>query len=196
VDGDVTIFSPKEKKTDFGFIFYPGGKVQYSAYSLLLKNIAKMGYKTFLIKMPFNLAVFNPDAAKAVIEKNSDIKKWAIGGHSLGGVMAANFAKNNTAVIDALVLYASYPSSNMSETGVKVLSLVGTLDGFVKKEKFENSKMNLPAKSVFFEIFGGNHSNFGDYGFQKGDNESSISKEEQQRIIIDQTVAFFEEVGK
>ena len=144
--------------------------------------------------MPFNLAVFNSNAANAVIERHSEIHSWTISGHSLGGVMASNFAKNNTGLIEGLILFASYPSENISKSPLKVLSIYGDLDGFVKQEKYEKSKLDLPSTAVFNVIKGGNHCNFGDYGFQDGDNQSTISKKQQQSEIILAVVNFLKTI--
>ena len=43
-----------------------------------------------------NLAVLDLNAAKGIPEQYPQIKHWYIGGHSLGGSMAASHAANNT----------------------------------------------------------------------------------------------------
>jgi len=52
-------------------------------------------------------------------------------------------------------------------------------------EKINNSKDKLPDDTDWVEIKGGNHSQFGWYGFQDGDNEAEISREKQQSMIVD-----------
>jgi len=49
-----------------------------------------------------NLAVFAPDRASDIISAYPDIHSWVIGGHSLGGSMAANFARNNPSLVKGL----------------------------------------------------------------------------------------------
>ena len=53
-----------------GVIIYPGGKVEYTSYIPLANQIAAQGYACFIVKMPFNLAVFGINKADDVIEKN------------------------------------------------------------------------------------------------------------------------------
>ena len=53
----VTVFAPEEPSA--GFIFYPGGKVEHTAYAPLLRACAERGVLCVLIRMPFNLAVFD-----------------------------------------------------------------------------------------------------------------------------------------
>ena len=49
----VTVFAPEDPST--GFIFYPGGKVEHTAYAPLLRACAERGVLCVLIRMPCNL---------------------------------------------------------------------------------------------------------------------------------------------
>ncbi|MBE0687196.1 MAG: hypothetical protein IH585_14495, partial [Anaerolineaceae bacterium] len=88
-------FSPANRTPTSGLIFYPGGRVDYRAYSPLMREIANGGYSVFLVKMPLSLAVFGINRADAVLAANPEITTWFIGGHSLGGAMAASYIYNN-----------------------------------------------------------------------------------------------------
>ncbi|MGH4140239.1 alpha/beta fold hydrolase [Clostridium sp.] len=190
-------FTPKIATTT-GFIFYPGGKVDENAYAPLCKSIAKQGYKVVIVPMPLKLAVFGKNRATDVEALYPEIKNWAIGGHSLGGVMAANYAYKNPSSIKALILYASYPqnSNNMSSQNIIVLSTWGSKDGVADINKIKGSKKLLPRNSVFQSIEGGNHGQFGNYGIQKGDNIPNISTNEQQQIAVKSTVAILLKISK
>ena len=195
--GKYITFTPKVT-TDTGFIFYPGGKVEEEAYATFCKRIAKEGYKVVIVPMPLKLAVLGGNRANNVIGDYPEIKNWAIGGHSLGGVMAANFAYKNPSSIKALILYASYPqdSNNMSTQDIKVLSSWGTKDGVADINKIKAAENLLPKDSIFQSIEGGNHSQFGNYGFQKGDNASNISTNQQQQIAVKSTIDILEKISK
>lgn len=185
-------FIPKNKEINKGFIFYPGGKVSEEAYSLLAKGIADEGYLVVIVPMPLDLAVFSPNKAEKVVEKYSDIDVWAIGGHSLGGVMASKFASENNN-IKGLALYASYPSGDeLKDKEIEVVSIYGSEDGVADLEKIR--KANLPKNSTLFEIKGGNHAQFGSYGEQEGDNKATISSEEQIKEAVDITVKMLEKL--
>jgi predicted esterase len=188
VSVDKTImFSPVTISAPIGFIFYPGGKVDEKAYSYIGQGIAEKGLYVFIVQMPLRLAVFNPNAANTVIKENPEINNWVIGGHSLGGSMAASFAFNNPEAISGLVLLASYPagSDDLSKSGIRVISFTGTNDGVLNKESFKSSGKLLPGNTIMVSIPGGNHSQFGDYGFQSGDNKAEISIEQQHKIVVD-----------
>ena len=58
----VLAFEPQNPSA--GFIFYPGGKVEYTAYIPLMSALAEEGILCILIKMPCNLAVLDMNAAK------------------------------------------------------------------------------------------------------------------------------------
>lgn len=190
---DSIVFTPKGIEPDTGLIFYPGGRVDYRSYAPVLHEIAASGYLVVLVPAPLNLMVFNPNKADDIIHQFPDIAHWAIGGHSLGGAMAAQYAGSHIDTIDGLVLWASYPASNndLSESGLKVLSIYGTLDmGGV--EPFNDSRALLPADTTWVVIEGGNHAQFGNYGPQPGDNPATISASDQQAQVVRATMEFLD----
>jgi dienelactone hydrolase len=136
--------------------------------------------------------VFDPGAAADVISAYPEIKNWAVGGHSLGGAMAANFAHKNPAQIDGLFFWAAYPASsdNLSGQDINVISIYGTLDGLATGDKINASRPLLPADTTWVAIEGGNHAQFGWYGEQPGDNPATISREEQQAQVIEAMFKF------
>lgn len=186
------IFEPNGKTADTGFIFYPGGRVVAEAYAPLAHDLAMEGYLVVIVPMPLNLAVFGVGSADSVITAYPEIEHWALGGHSLGGAMAANFVKANPDKIDGLVLMASYPQASdtlADDADLTVASIYGTLDGLANPAKIEAAKAYLPADTLFTAIEGGNHAQFGWYGDQAGDNPATISREDQQRQIFEATLA-------
>lgn len=66
-------------------IFYPGGKVEETAYAPLLHALAERGMDCCLVSMPFRLAVFGVNKADQVMAQY-DYAHWYIGGHSLGAL--------------------------------------------------------------------------------------------------------------
>jgi hypothetical protein len=190
------IFKPVGQEPTTGYIFYPGGKVDPRSYAPMAQTIAEEGYLVVIPPMPLNLAVLSPGEAADVIAAFPEIETWVIGGHSLGGSMAANYAKKHPDQISGLVLLASYPakSDDLSQSDLMVLSMYGTNDLVADYEKIEASKALLPADAQFIPIEGGNHAGFGWYGPQAGDGEATISREEQQAQVVQATVDFLKEV--
>ncbi|WP_404432270.1 alpha/beta fold hydrolase [Sutcliffiella horikoshii] len=185
-------FFPTEENDVAGIIFYPGGRVEAAAYAPLGKMLAEEGVPFIIAKMPLHLAVLNPDKADKIIEKYDD-REWVIAGHSLGGAMAANYVKNNPDKVTGLILMAAYPSEDDDLTSFKgdVITFEAQLDGVIDEEKLTKADSRLPSQMYTFIIQGGNHSQFGDYGLQKGDNEASIPKEEQWERIVQGIVRSF-----
>jgi hypothetical protein len=184
-------FTPTQGDITAGFIFYPGGKVPPSAYAPYGQAIAEQGYLVVMPAMPLQLAVFNVNVATDIMAAFPEINHWAVGGHSLGGAMAANFAHNNLDRVDGLVLWASFAqeSDSLAMTDVTVTSIYGTLDGLATPEKIDNSRAALPADTVFVALEGGNHAQFGWYGDQAGDNPATLSRSEQMAQTVEATVA-------
>ena len=85
VGKDYTVFYPEpDKNKNKGLIFYPGGKVEETAYAPILNRLSGEGITCVLIKMPFHLAVFDVNAADGIMEQFPEITSWYMGGHSLG----------------------------------------------------------------------------------------------------------------
>ena len=175
-------------QTDFGWffdgpsrenalIFYPGGKVEETAYAPLLRLLAGQETDVFLVKMPLRLAVLSPDRADAVLERYH-YDNWYLGGHSLGGAMAARYAAGHGGQLRGLLLLAAYPTRALPE-GLRVLSVYGSEDGVINREKLAAGEQFFPAGVQICEIPGGNHAQFGSYGPQTGDGDARISPEEQ-----------------
>lgn len=187
---NMIVFTPENNITDKGLIFYPGGKVDYLSYIPLMEKIAKEGYTCFLLKMPLNLAVFDQNAADKPIDEYGDIKSWYISGHSLGGAMASIYASKNLDKIDGLVLLGAYPAANLSSSDIGMISIFGSEDKILSKDSFEKNKSNGPKDSIYFEIKGGNHAYYGNYGNQNKDGIATITPEEQQDITAKKIVDF------
>ncbi len=178
LDGESIAFVPNiDYKT--GIIFYPGGKVEHTSYIPLMKSLASRGILTVLVKMPFNLAVFDIDAADGIQNSFENVEHWYMAGHSLGGSMACEYALDNADAFDGIILLASYSAADLSKTDLRVLSIYGSEDKVLDKEKYESSKVNLPSDFTEHIINGGNHAQFGSYGEQKGDGVSIISDKKQ-----------------
>ena len=176
---DNTMFFQPVENAKAVFIFYPGGKVEYKAYEPLLKRLSDKGIACFLVKMPFNLAVFNINAAEKVINQFPEIEDWYIGGHSLGGAMAASFLEKNQDDIRGLILLAAYSTTDFSDTDIEILSIFGSEDKVLNLEKYAEYKPNFSKNTREFVIEGGNHAGFGFYGNQEGDGTATISALEQ-----------------
>ena len=197
-DADVTVeqkgntlaFVPRDTET--GLIFYPGGKVEYTAYAPLMRALADNGVLGVLVRMPLNLAVLNMNAANSIPEQYPQIKHWYIGGHSLGGSMAASHAAKNTSAYEGLVLLASYSTADLSTSGLPVISIYGSEDGVLNMEKYAEYKRNLPAAFEEHIIEGGCHAGFGSYGPQDGDGVPTITGEEQIAETVRLLTAFLD----
>jgi pimeloyl-ACP methyl ester carboxylesterase len=162
--------------SDTALIFYPGAKVEAFAYLPILEKIKQScGISCILVKMPFNMAIFDVNAADKIMDQFPEIKNWYIGGHSMGGAMASDYASKHQEKVKGLILlgayiYGDYPSES-------ALTVYGTFNTSVAQ------KINYTENIVVIE--GGNHAQFGNYGKQMGDPDATISSEEQQDIAVE-----------
>ena len=170
-----------------GLIFYPGGKVEYGAYAPLMAMLQSRGVLCVLCEMPFHLAVFRPDAAAGVAGVFPEVSRWYIGGHSLGGVMAAEYAAKHPGDFEGLLLLAAYSTADLSGSGLKALSVRGSDDGVLNRDAYEDNRVNLPADArelvmasqEWISAF------FGNYGEQKGDGVPAVSRVTQLTLTAD-----------
>jgi dienelactone hydrolase len=169
-----------------GFIFYPGGRVDPASYAAPAREIAEAGYLVVVPELTLNLAVLDADAADDIIADHPEIERWVIGGHSLGGTIAATYAGEHRESISGLVLWAAYPSNStdLSTLDADVASIFGTRDGLTTLDDIDDSRNRLPPDTDFVSIEGGNHAQFGDYGSQARDHPATISREEQQAQAV------------
>lgn len=164
-------------------IFYPGAKVEPTAYLPLLTSLAENGVDCFLVRMPLNMAFLDMNAA-ARFQRAYPYGHWNVGGHSLGGACAALFAAKHGAELKGLVLLAAYATKPLGE-GLSVLELHGSEDGVLNRKVLEKGRRYLPASAAAEELTGGNHAQFGDYGPQKGDGVATVSRAEQTAWAVE-----------
>ena len=181
--GGETVFDPGGAKV--GLIFYPGGKVDETAYVPLMRAISSRGVLCVLCKMPFRLAVFDTHAADGVREALPEIDRWYVGGHSLGGAVASIEVKAHPGAYEGLILLAAFSNEDLTNESVRVLSIFGSDDGVLDRGKYEQAKAKLPDGVTERIIAGGCHAGFGMYGAQDGDGIPAITSEEQIRITAD-----------
>lgn len=181
-------------KTDFGWlfdgpsdenalIFYPGAKVEETAYAPMLNLLAEKGVDVCLVKMPLRLSFFGINKAADIISEYG-YSDFYIGGHSLGGAMAAVYAAKHSENLSGVILFAAYPTKPIDEK-LSLMSIYGDKDGVLNMKKLEEGMQYIPGSYSECEIAGGNHAQFGNYGVQKGDGTALVSAEEQQRSAVE-----------
>jgi dienelactone hydrolase len=196
VEDDGYAFVPAEP-AGTGLVLYPGARVDPASYAVAARHIAQAGYLVVVPEVTLNLAFLDRDAADGVMEDFPEVDRWVVGGHSLGGAMAADYAGDHGEEVAGLVLWAAYPGEDedLSSLDVEVASVFGTRDGVTTPEEIDDSRDRLPADTNFVAIDGGNHAQFGDYGPQDGDNPATVSSEEQQSLAARATLEVLEAVG-
>lgn len=164
-------------------IFYPGAKVEYTAYLPLCVKLAEEGVDCFLIEMPFHLAILGMNKAGKIMD-NYDYDNWYLAGHSLGGAMAANYVSQNVDEFAGLIMLAAYPTKALVSEDLKVLSVYGDEDKILDKEKVDAGAEFVPEDYTEISLEGANHAGFGNYGLQEGDGEATMEREKQQDMTV------------
>ncbi|TVR57512.1 MAG: alpha/beta hydrolase [Spirochaetaceae bacterium] len=183
-------FVPTQTAPDTGFIFYPGGRVDPTAYAGLMRTIAEAGYHVVVPSMPINMAILNTKAADDIIAAHPHITTWVIGGHSVGGTAAALYVSANPDRIAGLAIWSSYPANNSDISGVAlpVVLLYGGNEVRVTDESVGARKHLLPPDTLYIKIDGGDHHQFGAYRLTSEDDLATISREAQHEQILTATL--------
>lgn len=168
-------------------IFYPGAKVEETAYSPILYQLAQNGIDCYLVKMPFHMAIFGVNKAEKMIDDTHD--NWYVGGHSMGGAMAASFASKTQKKLAGVILFSAYSANDCTGKNIRCLSIYGSCDGVLGLSKVEKGRSYFDSY-VEYVIQGGNHAQMGSYGFQKGDRVATITPVQQWTETVDQIVSF------
>ena len=179
-------------ESDKAVIFYPGCKVEYTAYVPFCYELAKQGFDVFIVKVKLNFALFDKAAGQKILDKY-DYDTWILMGHSMGGIAISGFAEDVKDKIDGLVLLGAHGTCDLTDTDIKVLVLYGSEDGVVQRDKVEAGRSTLAASGNYYEleIDGGNHANWGFYGTQAMDGEATISRDAQMAIGVDEISRLF-----
>jgi pimeloyl-ACP methyl ester carboxylesterase len=194
----IVILPSSGEYASIGFLFLPGGLVDPHAYVEPLSCVAREspGYAVVIAKESANLAILSSNAALALTGEVSGVSRWAVGGHSLGGVIAAGNVYANPGLFSGLVLEAAYPqtSQSLASSSIPVLSISAEFDGLATKSKIDSAKSLLPANTKYEVIAGGCHAFFGSYGAQDGDGTPTITREEQQQAAASYIASFLGEL--
>lgn len=192
--GRVLHIKPASGGASVLFVLYPGGLVRPQAYEWLGHALAARGVETVIPEMPLDLAVLGTDRATALIDRYAAGRPVVLGGHSLGGAMAASYAAKNPAKLSGLILMAAYPAEGDSLTSAsfKALSLQAELDGVAKADAVRGGLDRLPAGSRLVVIPGAVHSFFGRYGPQAGDGVPTVDRADAERAIVAAVIAYLD----
>lgn len=192
-------FRPNLNQQPTGFIFLPGGLVQPEAYAPMSRAIAEQGYNVFIVKLPFGSAPFASQEASvmnqilSIMDINQTIQYWIVGGHSRGAAIASRFALSHGDSFDGLILIGtSHPKEeafSLANTDLSVTKIYSSNDGLASVDEVQANAIYLPDDTNWIFLEGGNHSQFGYYGAQLGDNAATISREEQQKLTVEAVIA-------
>ena len=193
-----------------GLLFYPGGLVDPHAYIPTLQGLAVEGYTIVIVKVAANLAITSTNKAESCKANFPEIEQWVLSGHSLGGAVTCIDIHNNPLQYVGAVLMASYTNdnANLADWDGAVLSLFGEKDGLATPETIRENEGLLPTgitieqltdmptnptggQTIYHQITGGNHAQFGSYGAQDKDGIASITRAEQHTEVVNYIRSFF-----
>jgi pimeloyl-ACP methyl ester carboxylesterase len=199
--GGIRRFTPScDAGAGVGLLFFPGALVDPAAYAPLARAVAETGVPVAIVDLPRRGALGGAedpellDRARSVMRSAAGPRRWIVAGHSRGAVVASNLASENPAGLAGVVLIGTTHPRDVDLSGltVPVTKIVGTRDGIARLSAVTANQHLLPASTRWVRIEGGNHSQFGWYGFQPGDRFAAISADAQRSQMI---AAVLETIG-
>lgn len=202
-DSNKIEFAPLKNVNSSALIFYPGGLVDPKAYIPLARKISENGYKVIIVKLPFRIAFLESQKkelfsfSKELIQNNDEVNCWVVAGHSRGGALAAEFVKDESKVVNGLILIGTtHPKEfDLSNLKIDITKIFATNDGLASEKEIKEFANNLPTHTNWVKIEGGNHSQFGYYSFQIGDNKATISRDAQQTILANSIIQVLQRIA-
>lgn len=202
IDSNKIEFAPLKNVNSSALIFFPGGMVDPKAYVPLARKISENGYKVIIVKLPFRIAFLESQKKELfsftdeLIEKDNEVNYWVVAGHSRGGALAAEFVKDESKAVNGLILIGTtHPKEfDLSKLKINVTKIFATNDGLASEKEIKEFASNLPTHTNWVKIEGGNHSQFGYYSFQIGDNRAAISRDEQQTILTNSIIKVLQRI--
>jgi pimeloyl-ACP methyl ester carboxylesterase len=188
---DGVVLSP-DAPNGAGLVYIAGARVEPQAYAAKLSGLVDAGYTVVIARPNLNFAIFEYRSLSVFEALAPDVETWFVGGHSLGGVKACLYAADASTEVAGLILFGSYCSADLSETELPVLTLSATKDALSTPATIADAASLLPNTATLVTIDGGNHAQFGDYGVQPGDGESTIPDATFEQQLTDALTAFMQ----
>ena len=194
---DYLTLTPAATAPKTGIVFYPGAYCDIRGYTPVWKEIAAQGYLVVAPKMPFDFAIFSPDAADEVRAAHPEIEQWIIAGHSMGGAMAGVYADNNRDNLAGAIVFDSYPpgSNSLADADLPILLFERARADGSRSQKFIDNANLYPENAELKLIPGAQHMYYGSFdgGAYQEEWAPGIEREAMQKLVIDGMTAWLAE---
>ncbi len=172
-------------------VFFPGALVDPRAYAPLAREVARAGHRVVLVELPRRGAFGGADSPELTARIRSSLASvegtFVLGGHSRGAVVASRVAAwSDDRLVGLVLIGTSHPRDHdLSSLRVPVTKIAGTRDGLASPAEVRKNAALLPPQTRWMWVEGGNHSQFGWYGFQPMDRPARVDRPTQRRMMID-----------
>jgi pimeloyl-ACP methyl ester carboxylesterase len=190
------VFAPTHlREPRINLVFLPGALVDPVAYAPLLHATAAGGYPSYLLALPWRGAFGRADGEDFLDHVRSVMDTipgaWVVAGHSRGAKIAALVARQPIPRMTGLILLGStHPRDfSLAASHLAITKVYATSDGVAPAADVLANAHLLPVWTRWIPLEGGNHNQFGHYGFQPGDHRASISRAAQQAAIVTAVLA-------
>jgi pimeloyl-ACP methyl ester carboxylesterase len=192
-------FDPAASR-DARWMLLPGCPADPHAYGPLARAVASRGYVSVIVKVPYRCAPW-PQHSAQLRQRVRDIAgsctscPWALAGHSRGVRHALEIVRAlpREEIAALLLIGSTHPrDDDYSDLSMPVMKIMASEDGVAPLDTALGHRALLPASTRFEVIEGGNHAQFGYYGFQLFDHRARISREEQHARTAELVISMLE----
>lgn len=175
-----------------GFIIFSGAKADEKAYAYMAKLLNEEGHTAIIPKVMFHLSVTGITHGMEIMESDTEIEKWFLIGHSMGGLPISYIAAKEPAKLQGIAFLASYMVTDLSELDISAIRITASNDRIMNKKRMELHLDYLPENSISVVLEGANHQGFGAYDSLSRDGEATMSWKEQQEQTVQLILDFFD----
>ncbi len=180
--------------TGVGFIIFTGAKVKETGYSYIAGLLHEQGHTVVIPKQIFTMSAFGTNHAIEIMKKHTEVNKWILIGHSLGGVPVTRVAGQAPEYLTGIVYLASCASSDLSGLDFPALRITAENDKVMNNERMNQFAGNLPAGSETILLEGGIHRGFGSYNSRfSREEETTLNWKQQNEQSVQLILDFYAE---
>ncbi len=179
-------------ESGLGFVIFSGAKTDERAYAYIAKLLHDKGHTVVIPKQLFHLSMFGTKHGMELMTSDSNIKKWILIGHSLGGMPVSRIAAALPGNLQGIVLLATYASVDLSDLDIGAIRITADHDGIMDNDFMQRFDGNLPRGASNLMLQGANHQGFAAYHSTSGrDGKATIPWQEQNEQTVQLILDYF-----
>ena len=191
IEADGSLRFVPEESNGLGIVIMHGALIKPQSYAQSAGYFATLGYTVLLPAGPGRMSIAAVSGMGERLRQEA-LDGWFFIGHSMGGMASLDSIRTHDLDVRAVALWATAMPADFSDLQLPVLFIWGDTDGLLPRERFERSRLHLPADTEYITLVGANHRNFAMYTHQFFDDDATIDRDAQIHFANRTTAVFFQ----